>query len=169
MRASWRGALVYVLILMIVSMLLLRVFPMSQGQEEVTLSKVVQDIGSGQVKSIAVSGDELAVTYKDGNEVMSRKEAGTELTKSLKALGVDATALDGVDLQVKPTSAWGQVLAVAGSILPLVLVAVLFLFLMRQAQGTNNQAIAFGRSVARLIRTKYLYVFLRCSGVCYYN
>ena len=151
MRASWRGALVYVLILMIVSMLLLRVFPMSQGQEEVTLSKVVQDIGSGQVKSIAVSGDELAVTYKDGNEVMSRKEAGTELTKSLKALGVDATALDGVDLQVKPTSAWGQVLAVAGSILPLVLVAVLFLFLMRQAQGTNNQAIAFGRSRARVV------------------
>jgi cell division protease FtsH len=142
---------VYVLILMIVSMLLLRVFPMSQGQEEVTLSKVVQDIGSGQVKSIAVSGDELAVTYKDGNEVMSRKEAGTELTKSLKALGVDATALDGVDLQVKPTSAWGQVLAVAGSILPLVLVAVLFLFLMRQAQGTNNQAIAFGRSRARVV------------------
>ncbi|HNS51927.1 MAG TPA: ATP-dependent zinc metalloprotease FtsH [Anaerolineae bacterium] len=151
MRTSWRGALVYVLILMIVGMLMLRVFPMSQGQEQVALSKVVQDIGAGQVKSIAVSGDDLAVTYKDGSEVLSRKEAGTELTKTLKALGVDATALDGVDLQVKPTSAWGQVLAVAGSILPLVLVAVLFLFLMRQAQGSNNQAIAFGKSRARVV------------------
>jgi cell division protease FtsH len=48
-------------------------------------------------------------------------------------------------------SAWGQVLAVAGSILPLILVAVLFLFLMRQAQGSNNQAIAFGKSRARVL------------------
>ncbi len=151
MKTSWRGALVYLLILTVVGVLLFRVFPMSQSQEEVTLSKVVQDIGSGQVKSIVVNGDTMAVTYKSGSEVLSRKEEGIELTKTLKSLGVDPTALDGVDIQVKPVSAWGQVLAVAGSILPLILVAVLFLFLMRQAQGSNNQAIAFGKSRARVL------------------
>jgi cell division protease FtsH len=148
---SWRGALVYLLILIVVGALLLRLFPMGASQETVTLTKVVQDIGSGQVTSIEVSGDDLTVTYKGGQNVLSRKEEGIELTKALKALGVDPAALDGVDIQVKPASAWGQVLAVVGSILPLVLVAVLFLFLMRQAQGTNNQAIAFGKSRARVL------------------
>ena len=151
MNTSWRGALIYLLILLVVGALLLRIFPMSESQEEVTLSTVVQDIGSGQVKSIIVSGDDLVVTYKGGSEVLSRKEEGIELTQTLKAFGVDPAALDGVDLQVKATSAWGQVLAVAGSILPLILVAVLFLFLMRQAQGSNNQAIAFGKSRARVL------------------
>jgi len=37
-----------------------------------------------------------------------------------------------------------------GSFLPFVFLAVLFVFLMRQAQGTNNQAIAFGKSRARM-------------------
>jgi cell division protease FtsH len=138
------------LILIVVGYVLLRVIPMADRQQEISLSKVVTDIGSGQVSSIVVRGDDLAITYKGETTVLSRKEEGIDLTKSLNALGVDPVALDSVDIKVEPASAWGQVLAVAGSFLPLILVAVLFLLLMRQAQGTNSQAMAFGKSRARV-------------------
>ena len=150
MKARWRGAVIYLLILVGIGYVLLRVIPMANRQEVVPLSRVVADIGAGQVTGIVVSGNDLTVTYTGGTTVMSRKEEGTELTKSLTAFGVDSVALDSVDIKVQPASAWGQVLAIAGSFLPLVLVAVLFLFLMRQAQGTNNQAMAFGKSRARV-------------------
>ena len=150
MKTSWRGALIYLLILIVVGYVLLRVIPMADRQQEVSLSKVVTDIGTGQVKGIVVRGDDLTVTYKGESTVLSRKEEGIDLTQSLNALGVDPLALDGVDIKVEPASAWGQILAVAGSFLPLILVAVLFLLLMRQAQGTNSQALAFGKSRARV-------------------
>jgi cell division protease FtsH len=149
-KSSWRGAVIYLLILFVIGFVLLRVIPMADSQQEVSLSKVVADIGSGQVKGIVVRGNALTVAYRNGETVLSRKEEGIDLTESLNALGVDPVALDGVDIKVEPASAWGQILAVAGSFLPLVLVAVLFLFLMRQAQGTNNQALAFGKSRARV-------------------
>jgi cell division protease FtsH len=141
---------IYLLILVVIGYVMLRVIPMASPQDQVPLSKVAADIGSGQVKEIIVSGDDLTVTYQSGSEVLSRKEEGVDLTQSLNALGADAEALDGIDIEVKPASAWGQILAIAGSFLPLVLVAVLFLFLMRQAQGTNSQAMAFGKSRARV-------------------
>jgi cell division protease FtsH len=149
-KASWRGAVIYLLILIGIGYVLLRVIPMASRQEEVPLSRVVADIGAGQVTGIVVSGNDLTVTYRGGTTMLSRKEEGIDLTKSLTAFGVDPVALDSVDIKIEPASAWGQVLAIAGSFLPLVLVAVLFLFLMRQAQGTNNQALAFGKSRARV-------------------
>ena len=150
MNVNWRGALIYLLIFVAAGALMLGLFPMNNRLEEIPISDLVSDINKGQVESIVVSDSGLEVTYKAGKTVASRKEEGADLPKTLLGLGVTAEALEKVDIEVEAPSPWGEWLAILGSFLPFIFLAVLFLFLMRQAQGTNNQALSFGKSRARV-------------------
>ena len=150
MNVNWRGALIYLLILIAAGALILGVFPMGNTTEEIPISQVAQDINDGKVESIVVKDNEIEVTFEDETTVASRKEEGIDLPENLLALGVTREALDATDVQVEPPSPWGEWLAILGSFLPFVFLAVLFIFLMRQAQGSNNQAMSFGKSRARM-------------------
>jgi cell division protease FtsH len=149
-NVNWRGALIYLLILIAAGALILGVFPMSGTTEEIPISQVVQDINNGKVKSIVVKDNEIEATFKDETTASSRKEEGIDLPENLLALGVTRETLETIDIQVEPPSPWGEWLAILGSFLPFVFLAVLFIFLMRQAQGSNNQAMSFGKSRARM-------------------
>ncbi len=150
MKVNWRGALIYLLILVAAGALLMGLFPINSNLEEIPISELGQDINAGKVESIVVEDDSLEVTYKGGTVVASRKEQGIDLPEMLLGLGVSSVALEQTDIQVKPPSPWGEWLAILGSFLPFIFLAILFLFLMRQAQGTNNQALSFGKSRARM-------------------
>jgi cell division protease FtsH len=149
-NVNWRGALVYIVILFAAGALIMGLFPLQDSTEQIALSQLIRDVNAGQIDSVVVEGNELQVTYKGGREVLSRKEAGVEVTENLLDLGATPSALEAVDIGVTPASAWADWLAILGSFVPFILVAVLFLFLMRQAQGTNNQALSFGKSRARM-------------------
>ncbi|MGD9047487.1 MAG: ATP-dependent zinc metalloprotease FtsH [Anaerolineae bacterium] len=150
MNVNWRGALVYLLILIAAGALILGVFPMGETEEEIPISQVAQDVNDRGVKSIAVKDNELEVTFDDDTTIISRKEQGIDLPENLLGLGVTEENLEQTDIQVEPPSPWGEWLAILGSFLPFVFLAVLFIFLMRQAQGSNNQAMSFGKSRARM-------------------
>jgi cell division protease FtsH len=150
LNVNWRGALVYMLIFVIAGALILGVLPMNHSLSEISLSQLATDINTGSVKSVVVKDNELEVTLKNGDVVASRKEDSIDLTKTLVDLGVTSQALDQVDLTVQPPSPWSEWLTILGSFLPFIFLAVLFFFLMRQAQGTNNQALSFGKSRARM-------------------
>jgi cell division protease FtsH len=149
-NVNWRGALVYLLILIAAGALILGVFPMGETEEEIPISQVAQDVNDRGVKSIAVKDNELEVTFDDDTTIISRKEQGIDLPENLLGLGVTEENLEQTDIQVEPPSPWGEWLAILGSFLPFVFLAVLFIFLMRQAQGSNNQAMSFGKSRARM-------------------
>ncbi len=150
MNVNWRGALIYLLILVAAGALILGIFPLDTDLEQIPISQLAQDINDGKVKSVAVQENGLEVTYQDDRTVGSRNESGADLPETLLGLGVRPEALEGTDLQVEPPSPWGEWLAILGSFLPFIFLAVLFIFLMRQAQGTNNQALSFGKSRARM-------------------
>jgi cell division protease FtsH len=138
------------LILVAAGALILGIFPLDNSLEEIAISKLAEDINTGTVKSVAVQDNDLEVSYNDGSKVGARKESGTDLPETLLGLGVRPEALEEVDIEVEPPSPWGEWLAILGSFLPFIFLAVLFIFLMRQAQGTNNQALSFGKSRARM-------------------
>ena len=150
MNVNWRGALVYLLILVAAGALILGVFPTNERLEETSLSQLVTDINDGMVETVTVKNDGLEVTYKDETVVTSRKEDDVDLTKTLVAMGVEPSALEQVDIEVETPNPLGEWVAILGSFLPFIFLAVLFIFLMRQAQGTNNQALSFGKSRARM-------------------
>ena len=67
-------------------------------------------------------------------------------------LGVSPEKLlpENVKIEVKPPSAWTNVLGSLAFILPVLLMAGVMWFIFRQAQGNNNAAMSFGKSRARM-------------------
>lgn len=114
--------------------------------KEVPLTQVVREANQGQYEKIVVSGDEAKVT-KDGEEQPSLR-AYIDPNTSLNEQGVDYSK---VTVQYsRPSAAGSFLLAFLQYGLPLLLLVLLFLFIMRSAQGQGNQALSFGKSRARL-------------------
>jgi cell division protease FtsH len=124
------------------------------SQEVLPLNKVADDIKSGLISRILVEDDnQLTVIYlKDGTESTSHKEPEITLVQQLENLGVNADQLSSskLKIEVKPPSAWVGVISMLGYAAPFIILAVVFWFVFRQAQGSNNAAMSFGKSRARM-------------------
>ncbi len=118
---------------------------------QISLSELATDVRVGSVTSIVVKGDELAVTYANGDEKISKKEAATALTTTLKNYEVPVEALSKVNIEVKNdqgTFYW--IASLAPIILPIIFIIFFLWFLTRQVKGAGVQAFTFGQSKARL-------------------
>lgn len=115
--------------------------------KEVPLSDVISRANKGDISKIVVEGNTLTITPKgsDTPTETSVKDGASSLQE--QGLKEDSTAV----VQYKTPSATGDVLwNLAIIIIPVILIAAFFLFMMRQAQGQNNQALGFGKSKAIL-------------------
>ena len=99
MNVNWRGALVYLLILIAAGALILGVFPMGRTEEEIPISQVAQNVNDGEVKSIAVKENELEVTLEGEETIISRKEEGVDLPEIPEGAGRLDSMLDTPTLQ----------------------------------------------------------------------
>ncbi len=153
MKPNWtRNAFVYLLIIVAAIALFLGVNPMTDsGPKEMDISTLATKINAGEVKSIVIRDNNLTVTMENGDVYHSYKDEGASLLETLKAMGVSTEALRTVQVNVAPPSQMGNWLTLLGTILPLLLVGALFFFLMRQAQGSNSQAMSFGKSKAKMM------------------
>ena len=114
------------------------------------LNALANEIRSGNVAQIIVNGDDLNVDLKSGKSMTGRKEPSSSLAEQLKAFGVTETQLANVKYNVSRPTDWATWINILGFMLPALLVAGIIWFMLRQAQGTNNQAMAFGKSRARM-------------------
>ncbi|NIN66717.1 MAG: ATP-dependent zinc metalloprotease FtsH [Anaerolineae bacterium] len=140
----------YLIIVVIAVALFYNVYSASTGLAQVAITSVAEDIREGRISKIVVSGDELRITRTNGVEVVSRNLPGADLTEALTNLGVTQEMLNGIVIEVETPSEWGSWLAILSSFLPLILIGGLLLFMMRQAQTGNSQALSFGKSRARM-------------------
>jgi len=145
-----RNGLIYLIIVVIVVALFYNVYSASTGPTSVPITTVAKDVREGRVSKILVSGDDLTITRTSGVEVVSRKEPGADITDVLTNLGVTQEMLNDITIEVQTPSEWGGWLAILSSFLPLLLIGGLLLFMMRQAQSGNSQALSFGKSRARM-------------------
>lgn len=115
----------------------------SEKPTEVTISKIVEQVNGGLVKTITVEDNKLSVDLNNGQKEVAFKEADVSFTD----YGIDASK---VAIDIKDSSSNGLWITVLSSIVPVILIAAIFWFMIRQAQGGQNQAMNFGRSKARL-------------------
>jgi cell division protease FtsH len=123
----------------------------STGTDTLTINQVAADIQAGLVKRISVDEDRLTVVYAE-TEKKSNKEPGETLVKQLMDLGVTSSQLtaDKIKVDIKPPNAWLGILTIMGYILPFLILGGVLWFIFRQAQGSNNAAMSFGKSRARM-------------------
>ena len=145
----------FLLIVAAVAMIVMAFQRESSSSESLTINQVAQDIKAGKVARVVIKDDDtLSVIYTTGNEngVESYKEANSTLVEQLLALGVTPEQLspDSVMIEVKPPSQWTGIVSGALYILPVLFMAGVLWFIFRQAQGSNNAAMSFGKSRARM-------------------
>jgi len=124
----------------------------SPAKEELTINEVAADIQNGKIQRIEEKTDRIEVTYNDGVERTFHMENNSTLVEQLKELGVTTEQLhpEKLKLEIKPPSALMGVITALGYILPFIILAGVFWFVFRQAQGSNNAALSFGKSRARM-------------------
>ena len=124
----------------------------SKSVEEISLSTLAQEISLGKVSSITVVGDNLEVTFINSEaQKVSKKEAGTALTTTLKNYDVSPEALSKVNIEVKNDQGFMYwFVSLAPVILPIAFIVFFLWFLSRQVKGAGMQAFTFGQSKARM-------------------
>ncbi len=123
------------------------------SSEYISINQLADEIKDGNVIKMNVQEDTVTAQLKSKEIVKALKESNSTLLEQLEILGVTADDLSAknVTLTVKEPSAWGTVVSLIISFLPLVLFAVMMVFLYRQ-QGGGSGAMSFGKSRAKMIR-----------------
>jgi cell division protease FtsH len=117
-----------------------------ENLKEVSLSSVTERANKGEIAKIEVEGNNLKVT-PEGEEKPTEKSV-KEGGSSIYDQGLERGK---TEVKVTTPSETGNVLwSLAGILVPVLLIGALFIFMMRQAQGQNNQALGFGKSKAKL-------------------
>jgi cell division protease FtsH len=146
--------IIYLLLFIaIVAMVYFNISKQPSAQGPLTISDVAQQVEDGKVARIIVKNDNSLTVISASEsaiEQTARKEPETTLVSQLLALGVSPEKLAQVAIEVDPPSPWAGWITLASYLLPVILFGVLFWFIFRQAQGSNNAAMAFGKSKARM-------------------
>ena len=119
------------------------------ASQPLPLGTVIQWAQEGKIQNIEVRGEELIVQTFDGT-FKSQKEPGTSVVDILSQSGAQVGA-GGVQVEVVNSTGFGTVLGLIFNFLPLIFLGLLLLFIMRQAQGSSNQTLNFGRSKAKML------------------
>jgi cell division protease FtsH len=147
-----RNSLVLIILIMVVAVLIYQFRSGSTQPERLAFNEAAAKIRSGEVVRVVVDDNELELIFQDGTSAFSRKEPTKTTVEQLKDLGVTEQdlAASNIALEIKEPSDLGTVISLVTYILPALLVVGLIWLMLRQAQGSNNQALSFGKSRARM-------------------
>jgi cell division protease FtsH len=136
----------FIAILVLCTLIAIAAYRQPNSTKDVPITQAVKEANEGKYEKITVSGNELMITKKGDKKPTLKSHI--EQNATLKGEGFDYSK---VEISPKASSSGTSLLTVGLEyILPVVIIAVLFLFLMRSAQGQGNQAMSFGKSKARL-------------------
>jgi cell division protease FtsH len=153
MSNKWTGnVFIYLIIFVAIIAIFFTLFSSGGRSEELGLTDMLSMVKSDQVSKIVVDGDKLIITPRTGlaGEVFTAtKEPGTSIFDLLASADIQASEV-GIDVEVKQSSSFNGIFGILLQFLPLIFFGAILFFMMRQAQGSNNQTMGFGRSRARM-------------------
>lgn len=155
---SFSNQLLITLVLFLLIGVLVDVFSPAEQDNRLTLSETASMVNEGKVEKILVKGEKLEINLKPETEEaesikkVSKKEAGTALSETLVNYGVTTESLQGLNIEIDEPSGFAYWLGqLAPFLLPLLGLAFIIWFFMKQVKGTNVKAMSFGDSKARII------------------
>jgi cell division protease FtsH len=139
-----RGISLYLLIAVLAVSIVSSLYSPQEPTTSISYSDFIRLLDQGQVAKVRLIGEQaLEGVLKDGNRFSTYVPAGTiNLGDRLTAAGID------VDAQPPPPTPWW--VALLPNLITLVLFVAIWLFILNQMQGSNNRAMSFGKSRAKL-------------------
>src|SRR6202163_1562759 len=156
-NGKWlRTSLFWLLILLVIILIAVFIFRPPNNIKQVNVSTILHSIQLDKGKqqdTLSVSSDTLTLTRGTGPD--ATKEAATipssfDAIQALKDSSIDYTSSNGLILQYQQPGPFVGILGVVGGLIPFILFGAFLIFIVRQAQGSNNQAMSFGKSRARM-------------------
>lgn len=117
--------------------------------KDVPVSQVITDANDGKITKIQGQGDNLTITKKGESEPSEKSYIQGGVSSLLKDDLLNKSGKQVVS-DTPPSEAGTAFWNIATIIVPVLLIAGFFMFMMRQAQGQNSQAMNFGKSKAKL-------------------
>jgi len=140
-----------VFIFMLISALYLVLSGTPKETVNISISELASNVSLGEVQKIEISGENLNITYNNGDVKQSKKETDSSLTQTLSNYGVSKEALATTEIEVKKEGGFGfWFLNLLPFLLPIIFILFFFWYLSRQVKGAGMQALSFGQSKARI-------------------
>ena len=151
-----RNGVVYLLVIVGVIIIFYTLLPSFGASGDVPLTTVVAMAKNDEIREIAVDGRKLTIipnvcSRVGGDRLHSRIGNDTDIINLLVESGVEIGPPSGVSVTFEGSSGLSSLLGLLLNFLPLIIFGGLILFMMRQAQGSNNQTMSFGRSRAKMM------------------
>ncbi|MEW5420393.1 ATP-dependent zinc metalloprotease FtsH [Amorphus sp. 3PC139-8] len=133
----------------IIGLLLIALFQLFQspGQRtsssEISFSQFLDEVGQGNVRAVTITDQQIAGKYNHGGSFQTYAPSEANYIDKLETAGVSITA--------KPANEGFSLLGILATWFPMLLILGIWLFLMRQMQGSGGKAMGFGKSKAKLL------------------
>ncbi len=134
----------------IIAVLLVALFNLFQspvqrsGVQDVPYSKFLQDVSNGTVRSVTISGPQITGDYADGGgKFATYAPEDPNLVSKLEE--------KGVTIEAQPPSEGSALGSFLFTWLPMFIILGVWIFFMRQMQGSSGKAMGFGKSKAKLL------------------
>ncbi len=148
-RNFFSGPIFWIALAVTVFLVASQMVSSANGPEQITTSKAMAAIESGQVKSAIVRDrDQVVVlTLTDGSQVEAEYilDQGMEFISALQSAEFEGQLTDGYDVEIARDSIWVTLLV---NFLPIILLIFLMFFFMSQMNG-GARAMSFGKSRAK--------------------
>ncbi|GHD28042.1 ATP-dependent zinc metalloprotease FtsH [Nocardiopsis kunsanensis] len=155
LKRIFRGPWIWILAVFVVLVIGFRVFDIGGGPEtrEADISEVYQLVENDEVVSAEiVDRDQRIVLTTTDDEVLEAywvENQGMQLAEMLQtSADSEDSNLDSYQVSVATTPVWSTALF---SLLPLVILILIFWFIFSQMQGGGSRVMNFGKSKAKLI------------------
>jgi cell division protease FtsH len=132
-----------------------------------TYSELLDDAAAGKIESIKQEGTTLTVKLDGEAEERATTVASPDINYRQEVCDAAGPDCGGIAYDfTEPSAAGGILTLLITALLPVLLIGGFIFFMMRQAQGTNNQAMSFGKSRARMfLGNKTVVTFNDVAGV----
>ncbi len=169
MNGRWlRNSFIYLLILVAIVAIVFTVLSGgSSDKVEQELSQFISQAQAGEVVKVDVDGRNLNYELSaDDLTYTAKMEEGDTVRSILQENGVEPGTPAYPEVNIKEAGAWKNILNIGIQFLPIIFIIAIIFFFLRQAQGSNNQAMSFGKSKARMFSgTRTNVTFLDVAGV----
>ena len=115
-------------------------------QEDIIFSEFMTKLDADQIDEVTIKESSITGRFKDGTKFKSYSPEYPQLISTLRSKSVKITVKppDQNPWYINFFFTWG----------PIIFIAVIWIFFMRQMQSGGNKALSFGKSKARLISEK---------------
>ena len=148
-----RNGFMYIVLAVAILVVLFMMFNPSPREQNVPISTLLADVQAaaerGSRPEIRLSASRVTASV-DGRTISAVVDENFAIGRELADRGINIGG-EQVTVEFDEPSNAPTIISILTSVLPLLIFIGLLIFLMRQAQGSNSQALSFGRSRARLV------------------